>query len=120
MNLVVRERAADSEGKTVEKPVAVVSVLLEDGFGSVRQPLRAIMMHKTDNYVRFVLQREPGSTSKWSSQDVIRAVKVLPFAKNATRVVEANSPKLQDALAEFEKKDTVKEYKFGVLYQGQV
>jgi len=88
-------------------------------------PVQALVLHPDQGYLRVVLDVHPASKGSGSrigggkrgGVDIMAAVKKLPLIPNDARLIQADNPKLSDALADFEQKTVACNYKFGILYQ---
>ena len=98
--------------------LAVVSVLKPpDGYAEAF-PMQALLLLPEQGYVRAVVEVPSNKKKVADAKDVLACVRALPLVPSDSRFVHSDNQKLCDALADFEQKTVMSNYKFGVLYQG--
>jgi len=80
-------------------------------------PVQALVLLPDQGYVRCIVEMPPNKKKVADHKDALAAVRALPLVPTDGRFVHSDNQKLCDALADFEQKTVMSNYKIGVLYQ---
>ncbi len=114
-NFLVQDKEL-KDGKA--QNVAVVSVLRPPDGYTDPFPVQALVLVPEQGYVRVVVDVAPNKKKVADVKDVLAGVRTLTMVPSDSRIIHSDNQKVCDALADFEQKTVLSNYKFGVLYQG--